>query len=137
MSCALIVAGFLGGAVAVLIADTERSLWGSRLPAAIVLVATAPVIYLMGFRPGVEIDADNVTVRPGLGLGRTIRFPTGDLERASGGTVLRLHRRSDGVIQVRAVANMNTTLLRRRSGRTEHVASEINDFLQRNAASHG
>jgi hypothetical protein len=83
--------------------------------------------YALLLRPRLEIDQDQVRVIAPLGR---LQFPLDDVTHASGGNVLRLSLRSGESVRVIAVTNTNVTLLLHRRGRTEHVASEINELLE-------
>jgi hypothetical protein len=119
---------FLVAALALLVFDRSKP-WGNRLGASAFLVPGAIWLLASAVRSGVDISAHRVAVR--TLSGRLIVFPTDDLDQASAGLTLALHRRSGVPVVVRAVSNTTITAFTHREGRAGRVANEINAFLGR------
>jgi hypothetical protein len=126
IACFLVVAGGV-----LVIGDKP---WGNRIGASVMALLAAPLLHRFSIHLCLEITPEQVQVATPL---RSFGFPTTDLSHASGGRLLTLHLTSGATVRVLAVTNTNVTVGRRRRGRTERAADEINAFLTATRASSG
>lgn len=117
-------AALLGVGVVVLVMPNPLP---DRLVAAAFALSGAGFVYAMMVRPRLEIDGDEVLVVAPVG---SKRFPLTDLQSASGGRFLTLHRRGGEDVKVFAIQNANATLILKREGRTQRVAEQLNDLIR-------